>query len=65
MGGKTDEIKGRIKEATGVLTGNEELRSEGKADQAAGEAKQVVEKVQKVAEKAVDDVKDAVKKLSD
>ena len=65
MGGKTDEIKGRIKEATGVLTGNEELRAEGKADQAAGEAKQAVEKVKKVAEKAVDDVKDAVKKLSD
>ena len=65
MGGKIDEGKGRIKEATGVLTGNAELRAEGKADQRAGEAKQVVEKVKKVAERAVDDVKDAVKKLSD
>ena len=30
MGGKTDEVKGRIKEAAGVLTGNDKLRAEGK-----------------------------------
>jgi uncharacterized protein YjbJ (UPF0337 family) len=34
--GKTDEAKGRIKEAAGVLTGDEKLQREGKADQAAG-----------------------------
>jgi uncharacterized protein YjbJ (UPF0337 family) len=56
MGGKTDVAKGRIKEAAGVLTGNEELREEGKTDQAIGEIKQV-------AEKAVDKVKKAVKKV--
>jgi uncharacterized protein YjbJ (UPF0337 family) len=58
MGGKTDVAKGRIKEAAGVLTGNDQLRAEGKADQAAGEVKQVAEKV-------VDKVKQAVKKLRD
>ena len=26
MGGKVDVVKGRIKEAVGVLTGNDELR---------------------------------------
>ena len=26
MGGKTDELKGRIKEAAGALTGNDKLR---------------------------------------
>ena len=58
MGGKTDVVKGRIKEAAGVLTGNDKLRAKGKADQAVGEVKQV-------AEKAVDKVKKAVKKLRD
>jgi uncharacterized protein YjbJ (UPF0337 family) len=58
MGGKTDEVKGRIKEAAGVLTGNDKLRAEGKADQAVGEVKQV-------AGKAVDAVKQTVKKLRD
>ena len=27
MGGKSDEVKGRIKEAAGVLTGNEKLKA--------------------------------------
>ena len=44
MSGKTDVVKGRIKEAAGVLTGNDKLRAEGKADQAVGEVKQVAEK---------------------
>ena len=44
MGGKTDEVKGRIKEAAGALTGNDKLRDEGKTDQAVGKVKQVVQK---------------------
>jgi uncharacterized protein YjbJ (UPF0337 family) len=56
MSGKTDVVKGRIKEAAGALTGNDKLREEGKADQAVGKAKQVVQKavgkVQKAAAKA-------------
>jgi uncharacterized protein YjbJ (UPF0337 family) len=56
MGGKTDEVKGRIKEAAGAVTDNDKLRAEGQADQAVGKVKQV-------AEKAVDKVKQAVKKL--
>ena len=56
MGGKADVVKGRIKEAAGALTGNDKLRADGKADQAVGKVKQV-------AEKAVDRVKRAVKKL--
>ena len=45
MSGKTDIAKGRIKEAAGVLTGNDKLRNKGKTDQAVGQVKQVVEKV--------------------
>jgi len=58
MSGKTDEVKGRIKEAAGALTGNYKLRAEGKTDQAIGKVKQV-------AEKAVDKVEEAVKKVRD
>jgi uncharacterized protein YjbJ (UPF0337 family) len=58
MSGKTDVVKGRIKEAAGALTGNDKLRAEGKTDQTVGEVKQV-------ADKAVDKVKRAVKKLRD
>ena len=58
MSGKTDVVKGRIKEAAGALTGNDKLRADGKADQAVGKVKQV-------AEKAVDRVKRAVKTLRD
>jgi len=43
--GKSDELKGRVKEAAGALTGNKKLKREGKADQAVGKMKQKVAKV--------------------
>ena len=52
MAGKSDEVKGRVKEAAGAITGDDKLRREGKIDQAAGKAKQAVEKI-------VDKAKDA------
>lgn len=45
MSGKTDKIKGRVKEAAGAITGNDKLRREGKIDQAVGKTKEAVEKV--------------------
>ena len=56
MSGKTDVVKGRIKEAAGALMGNDKLREEGKADQAVGKAKQAVQKVVDKVKKAVDKV---------
>ena len=56
MGGKIDVVKGRIKEAAGALTGNDKLCEEGKTDQAVGKTKQA-------AQKAVDTVKKAMKKV--
>jgi uncharacterized protein YjbJ (UPF0337 family) len=53
MGGKKDQIKGRIKEAAGVLTDNDRLKREGKLDQAVG-------RVKETAEKAVDKIKDTL-----
>lgn len=48
-GGKTDDLKGRAKEAAGALLDDEELRKEGRVDQAAGKVKsragEVIDKV--------------------
>jgi uncharacterized protein YjbJ (UPF0337 family) len=57
MSGKTDIIKGRIKEAAGALTGNDKLRDEGKADQVVGKVKELVHDV-------VENVTDVVKKVA-
>ena len=38
-----DEAEGRIKEAAGDLTGDKGLQREGKVDQTAGKAKDVVD----------------------
>jgi len=53
MGGKMDQIKGRLKEAVGALTDDESLKREGKLDQ-------VVGKVKETTDKAVDTMKDAL-----
>jgi len=52
--GKSDELKGRVKEAAGALTGDEELKREGRVDQVVGKIKQTVEHV-------IDKIKNAVK----
>lgn len=41
----TDKLKGRLKEAAGALTGDEDLKKEGQRDQAAAKIKGAVEKV--------------------
>ena len=60
MSGKTDDMKGRAKEAAGDLTDNDELKREGKADRAGGEVKEKAEDVKDWVEDKVDDVKDRV-----
>jgi len=37
--GKTDELKGRVKEAAGALTGDKKLTREGRTDQTVGKIK--------------------------
>lgn len=51
----TDETKGRVKEAAGALTDDDELKREGKTDRAAGKAKEGVDKL-------TDRVKDVLRK---
>jgi len=42
---KTQELKGKVKEATGRATGNQSLERKGKRDQVSGDLKQAGEKV--------------------
>jgi uncharacterized protein YjbJ (UPF0337 family) len=53
--GTTDDLKGRIKEAGGDLTGDKDLKNEGKVDRASGTVKD------KVGD-AADRIKDAIRK---
>jgi uncharacterized protein YjbJ (UPF0337 family) len=51
MGAKMDETKGRMKEAAGDLTDDDELKREGKTDQLGADIK---DKADKVVDKAKD-----------
>ena len=51
--GDIDEAKGRVKEAAGTLTGDDDLKNEGKVDRGEG-------KVKNAADKAGDKLKDVV-----
>jgi len=57
---KADDVKGRVKEAAGVLTGDKDLEHEGKVDQAGAKVKEGAEKAKDKIEDAVDAVKDKI-----
>jgi uncharacterized protein YjbJ (UPF0337 family) len=40
--GSVDDTKGRVKEAAGDLTGDEDLKNEGKVDKASGKLKDTI-----------------------
>jgi len=58
MSGKTDELKGRTKEAYGDLTDNEKMKREGERDKAAGKMKDKVDDAGDWAEEKIDEAKD-------
>jgi len=60
MAGEMDKAKGRLKEAAGALTDDEDRKNEGKADQAAGEMKEKVGKAKDWADDKIDDLRDRV-----
>jgi uncharacterized protein YjbJ (UPF0337 family) len=55
MPDNSDDLKGRVKEAGGDLTGDQDLKNEGKVDRASGKFKDAVDSV-------TDKVKDTVGK---
>ena len=58
MGENLDQAKGRVKQAAGDLTDNDDLKTEGKLDEVGGKAKEAVEGVKDKAGDAIDAVKD-------
>jgi uncharacterized protein YjbJ (UPF0337 family) len=60
MGSNADDLKGRVKEAVGDLTDNDDLKREGKADRASGKAKEVIDDLGEKAKDVVDEIKDKV-----
>ncbi len=62
MGKEIDQAKGKIKQAVGDLTGNKDLKKQGKADERAGKAKGFIADVKDKADDVVDKVKDKVTK---
>jgi uncharacterized protein YjbJ (UPF0337 family) len=65
MDPKIEDAKGRVKEATGALTGNDDLKAEGQADQASAKAQQTLDDVADKAKGAVKDVADAAEGVID
>ena len=55
---KAEELKGRGKEAAGSLTGDEDLKNEGKGDQAVAEGKQKIADAADAVKGKVDEIKD-------
>lgn len=62
MAGKTEQIKGRTKEAVGDLTGDKDLQAEGRMDRQAGRVKEEAGKVEDKVDEAIDKVKDVFRK---
>lgn len=56
MSGETDQVKGRVKQAVGDLTDDEELQREGERDEFAGDAKDAVDDVADKVNETIDKV---------
>lgn len=53
---KAEELKGRAKESAGAAAGDEDLKNEGKADQASSTVKKGAEKVKDKANELADKI---------
>lgn len=45
MSGEADEAKGRLKQAAGELTDDDDMKRDGKLDELSGKAKESIDKV--------------------
>lgn len=65
MDPKIEKATGRVKEAAGALTGDEDLKAEGQADQASAKAEQALDDAADKAKDVVKDVADAAEGVID
>lgn len=63
--GKWEQVKGTVKEKAGQVTGDDELETEGAAQDAAGETQETWGKFKRGVSETVDSVGDAIKNTSD
>lgn len=56
--GNMDQIKGKVKEVTGDVTGDNKKKAEGFLDQTVGKVKKVADDAKEKMDSAVKDIKD-------
>jgi uncharacterized protein YjbJ (UPF0337 family) len=60
--GKIDQVKGRVKQAVGDLTHDDDLKARGRADETVGKAEAAVGQAQRKADAAIKGIFKAVKR---
>jgi uncharacterized protein YjbJ (UPF0337 family) len=65
MSAKSDQVKGHVKEAAGVLAGDKDLESEGKTDRRTGEAEEKIDRAKDKVEDVIDVTKDKIEEIAD
>ena len=60
--GKAEALKGKLKQAAGDLTDDDQLRDEGAVDEAAGKTQDALGRGRRKVGEAIEDVGDAIKK---
>jgi uncharacterized protein YjbJ (UPF0337 family) len=60
--GKTEQLKGRVKEAAGIVTGNEDLERKGADERSEGEAREGLGRVRRKVGEAIEDLGKNVKR---
>ena len=61
MSGEFDQASGRVKKAAGELTDDEQLKDEGRKDEAAGKLKDLVDDAKDKVTDTIDNVRDRTK----
>jgi uncharacterized protein YjbJ (UPF0337 family) len=62
LDGRVDQVKGKVKQAAGDLTGNERLHDEGVADEAGGDVQEGFGRGRRKVGEAVEDLGDKLKR---
>jgi uncharacterized protein YjbJ (UPF0337 family) len=60
--GRMKDVKGRVKEAAGIITGNERLENEGAGDRQAGRTEEALGRARRKVGEAVEDLGDKIKR---
>ena len=60
--GKKEQLKGKVKQAAGDLTDDDQLHDEGVADEAAGDIQEGFGRARRKVGKAIEDLGDSIKR---